>query len=388
MNRPDFDIILVGGGLANGLIAWRLQQQRPGLRVLLIEQATQIAGNHTWSFHHHDLTPEQHHWIAPLISHHWPHYDVRFEAWTRRLDSGYYSISADHFAQQVSQLEGLQCFLQAHVTQVQPNEVRLDDGMVLHARAVIDGRGFSTDSALKTGYQLFVGQEWTLQQAHRLTGPILMDATVAQQGGYRFVYTLPLSSHRLLIEDTHYRDGGMLDTDQAKRNIQTYATAQGWQLASLEREEQGALPITLDGDFEAFWHARREQACSGLQAGLFHATTGYSLPQAVALADLIALTQPEATAMYAAIHQFARQHWRRQRFFRALNRMLFLAAPADQRWQVMARFYRLNAPLIQRFYAGELTFRDKVRLLAGKPPVPVLAAAQALFKPDYPQGVR
>lgn len=35
---PDADLILVGGGLANGLLALRLRQQRPELRVLLLEQ--------------------------------------------------------------------------------------------------------------------------------------------------------------------------------------------------------------------------------------------------------------------------------------------------------------------------------------------------------------
>ena len=34
---PDADLILVGGGLANGLLALRLRQQRPELRVLLLE---------------------------------------------------------------------------------------------------------------------------------------------------------------------------------------------------------------------------------------------------------------------------------------------------------------------------------------------------------------
>ncbi|WP_336933994.1 lycopene cyclase family protein, partial [Atlantibacter hermannii] len=53
----QWDLILVGAGLANGLIAWRLQQVRPELNVLLIEQGEAAGGNHTWSFHHHDLSP-------------------------------------------------------------------------------------------------------------------------------------------------------------------------------------------------------------------------------------------------------------------------------------------------------------------------------------------
>ena len=34
----DADLILVGGGLANGLLALRLRQQRPDLRLLIVEQ--------------------------------------------------------------------------------------------------------------------------------------------------------------------------------------------------------------------------------------------------------------------------------------------------------------------------------------------------------------
>ncbi|MGI4878583.1 MAG: lycopene cyclase family protein, partial [Janthinobacterium lividum] len=45
----DFDLILAGGGLANGLIALRLAAQRPGLRVAIVEASAGIGGNHTWS---------------------------------------------------------------------------------------------------------------------------------------------------------------------------------------------------------------------------------------------------------------------------------------------------------------------------------------------------
>ncbi|WP_229466897.1 hypothetical protein [Pseudoduganella plicata] len=37
---PAYDVMLAGGGLANGLIAWRLRTLRPGLRLLVLEGAT------------------------------------------------------------------------------------------------------------------------------------------------------------------------------------------------------------------------------------------------------------------------------------------------------------------------------------------------------------
>jgi len=50
----------------------------------------------------------------------------------------------------------------------------------------------------------------------------------------------------------------------------------------------------------------------------------------------------------------------------------------------MQRFYRLNAGLISRFYAGQLRLHDKARILCGKPPVPIGEALQALLNSVEP----
>ena len=60
------DIVFVGGGLANGLIAYRLAQARPDLRLLVLEAGETIGGNHTWSLHDGDLTAAQQAWIEPF----------------------------------------------------------------------------------------------------------------------------------------------------------------------------------------------------------------------------------------------------------------------------------------------------------------------------------
>ena len=51
--------------------------------------------------------------------------------------------------------------------------------------------------------------------------------------------------------------------------------------------------------------------------------------------------------------------------------MFFRGATPEVRYSVLQRFYGLNQGLIERFYAGELTWRDKARILIGKPPVPI-----------------
>ncbi len=58
--------------------------------------------------------------------------------------------------------------------------------------------------------------------------------------------------------------------------------------------------------------------------------------------------------------------------------MLFRAAEPGERWKVLRRFYGLREPLVRRFYSGASTALDKVRILAGKPPVPVGRAMKQL----------
>jgi lycopene beta-cyclase len=51
---------------------------------------------------------------------------------------------------------------------------------------------------------------------------------------------------------------------------------------------------------------------------------------------------------------------------------------------VLERFYRLPEETIQRFYAGDLSTLDRIRLLTGKPPVPIAGAARCLFESKRP----
>jgi len=265
--------------------------------------------------------------------------------------------------------------------------VTLTDGRMLRAGAVIDGRGLRPSRHLSLGLQKFVGLELRLASPHGLTQPVLMDATVGQHDGYRFVYLLPLSADTVLVEDTYYSDNDQMDAGRLRERIAAYVQSRGWTVAQVLREERGVLPITLAGNVNAFWEESQGIARAGLAAGLFHSTTGYSLASAVRLAELIAaLPDISSAPLFDAIRRHAAAQWKAQGFFRLLNRMLFRAAAPDQRWRVMQRFYGLPAPLIERFYAARLGWLDKARILAGKPPVPVGAAWRAGWSTDAGAG--
>lgn len=373
------DVILVGGGLANGLIADRLAHLRGDLDLVVLEQGEAPGGNHTWSFHESDVSAAQHAWLAPYVAHRWPRQEVRFAGMSRILETGYCSIPSVHFAAVLARTLGSRVRTGVRVASVAREHVVLADGEKLSARCVIDGRGLREEPALALGFQKFVGREIETQGPHGRQWPVIMDATVSQEDGYRFVYTLPLAADRLLIEDTYYADGAELDEGRVSARIDAYAASQGWQIAREIRREAGVLPIVLSGNIDALVARDAGVPRVGLRGGLFHPTTGYSLPDAVRVAELIA-TLPEVTpaAVADAVTAYAREAWRRRGFFRMLNRMLFVGAAGTERASVLERFYGLPEPLIQRFYAADLTTLDQMRILSGKPPIGLGAALRSL----------
>lgn len=378
------DLVLVGGGLANSLIAYRILTEEPDFRLLVVERKASLGADHTWSFHDSDLTDGQRHWMGPLVAHTWARHELRFPRRRRVIDGGYNSVTSTRLHEIVGAALGDRVLFGAEVADVSPDRVRLADGVEIRARAVIDGRGDPGGRSLDVGYQKFVGLFVELATRHGLDGPILMDATVEQHDGYRFVYTLPLTDRELLIEDTYYSDRPDLDPARIGVALRSYAAHQGWEIRRITGQESGVLPIVLGGDIREFWaDGAIDVARSGMRGAFFHPTTGYSLPEAVALADLIAGSRrSDGRTLFRLTRRRSIELWDRGRFFRLLNRMLFRAADPDLRYRVFERFYGLPESLIRRFYAGRLKWTDKVRLLIGRPPVPISRALRCLFEPS------
>ena len=374
------DALIVGGGLASSLIALRLKRARPSLKIIVLEREHKIGGEHTWSHFATDVSPAISEWMGPLIVHDWPGYDVRFPTHRRTLPTHYRAITSARLHAVMSELLGEDAWLGVEASEVKAESVRLVDGRRLAAPLVIDARGPRRSSHLALGWQKFLGQEVRLAAPHGLVRPIVMDATVAQLDGYRYLYVLPTGPDRMLIEDTRYSDGPALDRGQLAVDIAAYVAAQGWSIAAREREEAGVLPIALAGDIDAYWDDPDAHAAdAGMRAALFHPTTGYSLPDAARQAEAIAaLPRLTTAAVRAAIIEMSKTAWKDRAFYRLLNRMLFRAAEPTLRYKVLERFYRLPVPLIERFYAAEATLGDKLRILSGKPPVPIGRALACL----------
>jgi len=377
-------LLLAGGGLANGLIAYRLARKRPEISVRLIEAGDRLGGRHTWSFFDTDVGSVGD-WISVFVVKSWSAYEVRFPKRQRQVGNSYRSITSQRFHQVLTAELGDRVVLNTRIETLGPDWVDLADGRRLTANLVIDGRGPAASPDLILGYQKFLGQTVRLAAEHGLDAPIIMDATVDQLEGYRFLYVLPWDARVLLIEDTRYTDGADLDRDGLRRGVADDVRSQGWTIEAVLEEEEGVLPVALGGDIEAHWRRAGGAALSGLRAALFHPTTGYSLPDAVALADAICgLAAVDPASVERLIRERSIRLWHDRAFFRLLNRMLFRAARPGERYRVLERFYGLPEPLMARFYAARLTGLDKLRILSGKPPVPIGAALRCIGENAQP----
>jgi len=365
----DFDYLLVGGGLQSGLCVQALRRLRPEARIGLFERAPRLGGNHTWSFHLGDVPHRLAEAVEPLIVARWPGYDVQFPGLTRHLPEPYATISSERFDRVVRaslEAEGCALFLDARVVRTSAHEVELEDGRRWTARVVLDARGPDVLALPPAaGFQKFVGLEVRLKRPGPYRHPMLMDARVPQTDGYRFVYVLPFEGDHLLVEDTFYSDTPFLDVPRLRDGLHAWIAAQGLEVAEVVREEQGVLPLPLSPLPEQ--EESGGPLLGGYQGGWFHPTTGYSVPLALRVAEHLATAPPEAPRG-SAFQALRAQRDRNARFARLLNQMLFRAFPPHERWQVLARFYRLPEATIRRFYAFELTGADRLRIICGRPP--------------------
>lgn len=389
--RVPLDLVLVGGGLANCVTALAVLHQRPDARIALIERGSALAGNHTWCLHPQDMPTQASAWLEPILSHRWSGYDVYFGDHSRTLTGTYAALTSADLARAVrtafERSPGSHILLDSTADRIDAHEVRLSDGRTLRGRAVLDARGPGRADPGQAGFQKFVGLELDLTRSHGLERPILMDARVAQQDGFAFMYVLPFGPTRLLVEDTTFSRSPHLDQAEAEARVRGYAERFGQ--SAIARREAGVLPMP-------FRPARVSAAGGALRlgygAGLFHPATGYSFPVALRVACHVAKRvqdgEPESIAN-AAFAELLRRHESQARFARHLNWLLFHGFENAAMWHVFARFYRLPEPLIHRFYAMNLSRLDRMRILLGRPPEGIsISAALRRARSERPRARR
>lgn len=400
------DVIVVGGGLAGGLLALRLALSHPDKRLLLLEKGPSLGGNHTWCFPDSDLrrtaledagsnsagqqsgsAENDKNWLDRLIYKSWTAHEVRFPKLQKTVDRTYHAIRSDRFHAGLMDKLGRHVRLNCRINRLTSSEVEMSSGEILRAPLIVDARGpgeRSTKAEAALGWHKFIGFDMKLKHPHGLTHPVIQDARGPQMDGYRYFAYFPWSETEILVREHFFSSTPDLNDERISRSILAYVERSGWELESVIRKEHGALPLTLFVTPDAEKKSKEPIAIEfsgedfiddtpvSVSTGSlwFHSSTGYSIADAVRVAEFIAgLKELRTGPVRTAMRDFRKQWTDQQKFYRLVNRMLFRASEPGLRYQILERFYALPDDLIERFSAGVSLSRDRTKILATRPPI-------------------
>jgi lycopene beta-cyclase len=358
----------MGAGLQTALIlaAFAQTSHRPRITVI----STRHSRTHTWSLHKSDLSQFMQQAVLPMVAHKFPSQMVSFPDHERSLDEEYWVMTSESIAAYMESLREKGNFemIEGLIDSVEDQVVRFSDTSIT-SPLLFDNRGQDGPINQEAGWQKFVGLEVELSKSSPIKTPVIMDATVKQLDGYRFMYVLPLTETRVLVEDTYYSDNSTLDEPTLEKRVLDYCQTHQLDVKNIVRRESGVLliPLTRLPKRAPVWSGPTGSIVFGGYRGeWYHRTTGYSFPIAAKLAETTAHFHNSA-GLVACITKLWSEHRRQSRLNYLLNQFLFRHFSENQRWNALARFYRLPKSTIQRFYSDTMTGFDQFRIIAGRP---------------------
>ena len=366
---PDIDLVVLGGGLAGLSLAERLSaagDRAP--RTLVLEARARYEDDRTWCFWR--LEPHRYDALAAAS---WSRFVVRDrgrEATCECADTPYQMIPSGAFYEHARDaiagspnvtLELGSAVTAAPVRQGDAWRVEREGGAAVLARHVVDTRPPQQrpDSIL---WQSFVGD--VVETAHDAFDPsaaVLMDFDEACEDGVQFVYVLPTSRRRALVETTVFGPRPLAADALAERQAtHVRARAAGADYAVL-RSEHGVLPMG---------HAPLP-ASGVVRASLFHggarASTGYAFQRIQAWADACA-----ASLLTRGVPRPpAREPWLRRVMDEVFLRVL-RAQPARGGAMLFGMFERAEPGRVIRFLSDRGGLRDALAVVGALPPGPFL----------------
>jgi len=281
----EYDYLIVGGGAAGLSLAYHLAQE-PRLadkKVLLVDPDAKQRNDRTWSFWTDEATP-----FDGIVAHEWRYISFRSPGFERFFDLGRYRYKTinglDYYRFVHAALAGKPQFarVQATVERLEntPTGVRATTSAgVYSARYAFDSRPPNLEQ-LKQPHkyryllQHFVG--WEIETDEDAFDPAVvefMDFRGEQRHEARFMYVLPFSARRALVEYTLF-SATPLPTAEYEAALREYLGAtlklKGYRIVATE---VGAIPMT-DHPLPARTGARIVNL--GTRGGRAKPSTGYA----------------------------------------------------------------------------------------------------------------
>lgn len=295
-SQPAYDYILAGGGCAGLSLLWHFLRfpELRNKRILVFEPEAKSANDRTWCF-----WEKGEGWFDSILSANWP--GARFvgpKGWTKDLKMNPYRYklirSGDFYAKVKSDLAGM-----AHIEwrneRVGSWCQSADSVEVLSESGEKLATGKYLFSSIPRFPEAKKGQNHLLQhflgwfvetptETFDPENPTLMDFSVPQHNECRFMYVLPISKTKALVEFTLF-SAELLSESEYEKEIQDYLGRMGIDAYEVKEREFGVIPMfstpfpLQDGNRVFFL---------GSTGGRSKASTGYTFTRIQRHSDFLA----------------------------------------------------------------------------------------------------
>lgn len=376
MNTSAYDIILLGAGCAGLSLLLRLADN-PDFdkkKVLLIDRDTKKTNDRTWCFWETGQG-----YFEPILTKSWGDLEFKSNDFSGRLDVGPYRYKMirglDFYTYCFTRIKTMLNVEVIHdeVVAITPTDIQLSSTNISRANALVFSSLFSTPPQQKGKHYLlqhFKG--WVIETEKDCFNEqvaTLMDFTVSQANGTGFVYVLPLTPRKALIEYTLFSPE-LLSPRLYDEVLRQYI-AQRLQGTSynIREEEFGVIPMTN----ARFPRIKEGVYQIGTAGGQTKASTGYTFQ----------FIQQQATQIAAnlrmgkePLHGIADRNGRFMWYDRILLHVLAEnKLPGDK---VFARLFARNkASLIFRFLDNATHWGEELRIMASVQQAVFIRAAWA-----------
>lgn len=276
----SYDYIIVGAGCAGLSLLMRMldDSSLKSKSILLVDRVAKQQNDRTWCFWERGEG-----FFEPAVCHQWQNLYVRHSRGEKKIDLGAYSYKmirgADFYRYCFDKIRG---FSNVNVLYGEVSEIDAEKGtLVVNDRVYSAGRVFSSvllaPPLLKPGqwYLLQHFRGWWIETETDCFDPAnadLMNFRTSQEHGCTFLYVLPLSKRRALVEYTLFSEE-KLEPEQYDKGLRDFI-AEELKLKEyrIVETENGVIPMTN----LVFPSGEGKITFIGTAGGQTKASTGYT----------------------------------------------------------------------------------------------------------------
>ena len=198
----------------------------------------------------------------------------------------------------------------------------------------------------------------------------LMDFGAGDSPELSFVYVLPFSPHRALVESTAF-SAGAIAYEEHERRVADYLDRLGVGAYTVESRERGCIPMTTR---KLPRTSDERHIMIGAAGGATRPSSGY------AFVHILRQSESLAGSLMRGEHTWRRPIRRKYGLLDAVFLDVLEDSPALARESFVRMFARVPTAALVRFLSGDSILRDDLAMIAALDKMPFLAAAARRLK--------